>query len=93
MTPKKIFTTVTSMNPRPRKELDTSTYEGRFAARLKMLRQRAGLTVQQVADELGVTLKMVYAYENGTYMPSVAVYPILAKLYNLKKTNALLPEK
>ena len=78
---------------RPRKEIDTSTYTGRFAARLKKLRERAGLTHEDVANELGVTLSMVYFYEDGTHVPKVSAYPTLAKLYNLKKINALLPEK
>jgi len=81
------------MNPRPRKQLDTKTYEGRFAERLKMLREKAKLTPQQVADALGVTLKMVYSYEDGTHAPKVGAYPILADLFGLKRINSLLPEK
>ena len=78
---------------RLRKTVDTSTYEGRFAARLKELREKAKLTPEQVAEALGVTLKMVYSYEDGSHLPKVAAYPRLAELFKQKKVNALLPEK
>jgi len=45
---------------RPRKEISLETYEGRFAARLKELREKAKLTPEQAAEALGVTQSMIY---------------------------------
>ena len=81
------------MSARPRKEIDLSTYEGRFAARLKELREKAKLSPEQVAAALGVKLRIIYCYEDGTHAPHVSTYPALAELYKLKKINSLLPEK
>ena len=81
------------MSARPRKEIDLSSYEGRFAARLKSLREKAKMTPEQVAEALGVKPRIIYCYEDGTHAPKVGAYPTLAELFKLKKINSLLPEK
>jgi transcriptional regulator with XRE-family HTH domain len=80
------------MSARPRKEIDLSTYEGRFAARLRELREKAKLSPEQVAEALGVSLAMVYNYEQAIHTPKVSAYPKLAELFKLKTVNSLLPE-
>jgi transcriptional regulator with XRE-family HTH domain len=81
------------MTPRQRKEVDTNTFEGRFGIRLKTLREKAGLTVEETAEALGVSLKMIYDYENGTYQPRVSSFPKIAKLYKVKRIKDLLPNE
>ena len=78
---------------RPRKEIDTSTYTGRFAARLKALRGKTGLTVQEVAERIGVIDKTVYHWETGYTSPKTEQLPILAEALNLKSVRTLFPEK
>lgn len=54
------------MTPK-RKEPDLSTYAGRFAARLRTLREKAGLTVEQVASTLGVSYRAVYHFSRANW--------------------------
>ena len=90
MTPEKI-PTAPPMNPRPRKQLDTKTYEGRFAERLKTLRIKAKLTHEDVAEALGVTVFSIYNWESGRHFPSISLFPQLAELYKLKRGRDILP--
>ncbi len=80
------------MNARPRKEIDTSTYEGRFAARLKMLREKAGLSVDELAEKSGIPVQTLYTWENGSRSPIPETLPNLAEALGVK-TRTLLPEK
>ena len=81
------------MSARPRKTIDTSTYEGRFAARLKMLREKAKLTPEQAAEEIGVSLATLYDWEAGRVIPSLEKFPKIAVVYKLKKTKDLFPNE
>jgi transcriptional regulator with XRE-family HTH domain len=74
-----------------RKEVDTSTYAGRFAVRLKTLRTKAGLTPEEAADAIGVTATAIYHWESGLKIPAVPKFPVIAKAYNLKSVRFLLP--
>ena len=56
------------MNP-TRKPPNTDTYSGRFATRLRKLREKAGLTLQEVAEALGISYKTVYSWEAGHTEP------------------------
>jgi len=76
-----------------RKEPDSSTYSGRFAIRLKQLREKAGLTVEQVADQLGLTATAVYHWESGLHAPKAQMFPNIAKIYKLKKVKDILPNE
>ncbi len=77
----------------PKKKPDDSTYSGRFAIRLYELRKKAGLSAEQVAEELGVGGNTVLHWEANRRMPPVDTYPILAEIFKLKKVKDLLPEK
>jgi len=76
-----------------RKEPDTETYAGRVAARLRMLREKAGLTPQEVADKMGVTIYTVYSWERGHTFPQVEQLLLLANVLGLKSTRTLLPDR
>jgi DNA-binding XRE family transcriptional regulator len=88
------------MNPAP-KTIDVSSYSGRFAARLRELREKAGLTVEQVADSInrnnksprnGATTNKVYDWESGRSCPHPDLFPAIAKTFELK-VREILPEK
>ncbi len=81
------------MNARPRKEIDTSTYEGRFAARLKMLREKAGLSVDELAGLLAVTDQCIYDWEAGRRQPKISDLPSIAQALALKKIKDTLPNE
>jgi len=78
---------------RPRKEIDTSTYTGRFAARLKMLRERAGLSVEEVSEHVGVTINTVYHWEKAHSFPKCEQLPLIAEVLKLKGVRIIFPEK
>ena len=54
-----------------RKEPDTSTYSGRFAVRLRTLREKAGMSVADVAEEMNVTPTTIYDWESTKSQPSL----------------------
>lgn len=78
------------MTPK-RREPDLSTYAGRFAARLRALRERKGLTVEEVASSLSVSYRAVYYWELAQADPKISYLPKLAELYGLKSPRSLLP--
>ena len=80
------------MTPRPRKELDLSTYEARFAARLKILREKAGLTAEQAAEQLGVSRATYFNWEAGSNFPHIRQLPLIAETVGTKVRN-ILPER
>lgn len=78
------------------KQIDESTYSGRFAARLRMLREKAGLTGQQMAEVVtangfAIAQRTYYAWESGRNDPPLNAYPSLAKSLNLKRIRDLIP--
>ncbi len=80
------------MNARPRKPIDTSTYEGRFAARLKMLREKAGLSVLELADKTGMPARTLQNWESMTSSPVDESLPTIAEALGVK-LRTLMPEK
>jgi len=54
---------------RPRNPIDTSTYSGRFAERLRILREKTGLTVEELAEKTGVSIATLYSWENASRSP------------------------
>ena len=81
------------MAARPRKEIDTSTYEGRFAQRLKELRERAKLSPEQVAEALGVSAHAVYYWESCRRQPKISDLPKIAEVLGSKKVKDILPNE
>ena len=78
---------------RPRKTIDTSNYEGRFAARLKELREKKKMTAEELSERIGVTVNTVYHWEKAHSFPKCAQLPILAEALKLKNVRLLFPEK
>jgi len=76
-----------------RKEPDANTYSGRFAIRLKQLREKAGLTVPELAERVGISAKTIYNWESGRSEPCQNYYPILSESLGLKNIRSLIPEK
>jgi len=76
-----------------RKEPDSETYSGRFAVRLRTLREKAGLTVQEVAEKLGISDVSYYALEKGSPTVRLEFLPIIAETLQLKSVKSLFPEK
>ena len=54
---------------RLRHEVNTSTYGGRFAVRLKTLREKTGMTVEELAEKTGVPIATLYSWENASRSP------------------------
>ena len=77
---------------RQRKEIDTSTYSGRFAERLRMLREKKGLSVDQLAGITGLPRRTLYDWESTRTSPPVKELPKLAKALGVK-TASLLPKE
>ncbi len=50
---------------------------------LRAARVNAGLTQQEVADELGVALSTVRNWENGTTTPKLPYFVQLCQIYNI----------
>ncbi len=75
-----------------RKPPDTSTYSGRFAVRLRMLREKAGLSVPDLAEQIGVPAKSLYDWESGKPTFRLDVLPAIAEALDTKP-RTLLPEK
>ena len=76
-----------------RKEPDKTTYSGRFAIRLRRLREDAGLTPEQAAEQIGISATAIYHWESGLKIPSVPKFPIISMVYNVKKARNLLPNE
>lgn len=55
-----------------------------IAYRVKNARKLKGLTLQEVADELGVSKQMISKYENGKSIPNSTNLLKLSRLFNLK---------
>ena len=80
------------MAARQRKPVDTETYEGRFAVRLKQLREKKKLTVDELAEISGIPKKSIYNWESTMRSPSIGNLPLLAKALGVK-ARTLLPDE
>lgn len=76
-----------------KKDPNVSLFTGRFAKRLRYLREQAGLTAKEAARDCGVDENTIYAWEMGRNMPPVKKFPILAEIYGLSSVRELFPEK
>jgi transcriptional regulator with XRE-family HTH domain len=61
----------------------------RLGGRLREARLRAGLTVREVADRIGVKHAIIVKYENGVIVPSIDRLRGLAQLYELSAAALL----
>jgi len=86
------------MGPK-RKEPDLTTYVGRVAARIRRLRERAGLTPAEFAERVsrasGITVSVstAYAWENGHSTPNLKMLPPIASALGLSRVRNVLPDE
>ena len=80
------------MSPRPRHTVDTSTYSGRFAERLRQLRDNAELTTRELAEKTGIPLSTIQSWDGGRKSPSIDNFPALAKALGVTVRN-LMPKE
>ena len=74
-----------------RKEPDDKTYSGRFAIRLRKLREKAGLTIPEVSDKTSIPQSTLYNWEAAFNSPPYDILPILAKTFGVK-VRTLMPD-
>lgn len=84
------------MNP-AKKAPDQTTYSGRFAARLRMLREKAGLSVDEAVSKIAkagfeTTRKSIYNWESGIRQPPIDALPSMASAYKLRQVRSILPQ-
>jgi transcriptional regulator with XRE-family HTH domain len=77
---------------RPRKEVDTSSYTGRFAVRLRMLREKAGYTVEELAEVTGIPKNTLWNWEGAKRSPSIEQLPQVADALGVT-VRTLMPVK
>lgn len=53
-------------------------FEAEFSARVAIARTAAGLSVQDLAEAVGVSMVLIYAYESGQRMPRLHGANLLA---------------
>jgi ribosome-binding protein aMBF1 (putative translation factor) len=80
------------MSP-PRKQPDTSTYTGRFAVHIRNLRLKAGLSVEELAEQSGIPKTSLYNWESATFSPILEQLPDLAAGLGLKDIRKVLPKE
>ena len=81
-----------NMSPRARKPVDVSTYEGRFAVRLLMFREKTGLGAYEFAAKHGFARATVQSWENGTRTPTLGQLPEIAKALGIS-VRTLIPKE
>lgn len=80
---------------RPARDPDTSTYTGRFALRLRELREKRGKTVPEMVDAfrlqgLTVAAPTIYGWERGIRTPDFDSLPQIAAAYGVT-VRSLIP--
>ncbi len=78
---------------------DVKTYVGRFATRLRKLREDSGMTQDEFAEKVSkaagksVSVMTVYAWENGNSTPNIKMLPNIAKALKFSPARDLLPPR
>lgn len=75
-----------------KREPDLTTYAGRFAARLRELRQAAGLTQAELAEKIGSYQRTVSGWETSLGAPSYEMLLPISKALGVSPRE-LLPEE
>ena len=60
-----------------------------FATKLKKLRKKAGLSQQQLADDLYISRSSLAKYENGLLEPNLDFIKSVAKYFNLQEEDII----
>ena len=64
-----------------------------FAARLRLWRQSKGVPLKRVAADLGVSISVISAWENGEYFPSAAHLEQLAAYAGIPVWQFFYPQR
>lgn len=80
----------------PKRQVDTSTYSGKLAKRLTMLREKAGLSVEKFAEHVtkaGYEVKVptIYSWEQGRSSPHVEAFPAISRVLKISIGELLPP--
>ncbi len=75
-----------------RRDPDLNTYSGRFALRVRTLREACGLTAKEVAEQMGISVRTYYGWEAGERDISIDYIPMLAKCFKVAIRD-LMPTK
>lgn len=65
----------------------------RFKIAFYLLRTKAGLTVQQVAEACGVEEKVVQAWESGAAVPKLSFLPVVAAVLGCDMKELILDKR
>jgi transcriptional regulator with XRE-family HTH domain len=78
---------------RKRKEIDTTTYAGKFALHLRSLREERKMTVEELSEKSGIPRRTIFSWESATRKPQID--DCLVDLVDALKINIgdLLPTK
>ena len=68
------------------------TFTGRFAARLRELREKAKMSRNELADAIGVKMSAIANWENDINMPTLDKLPLIADALKTSVRN-LLPKE
>lgn len=79
------------MASRMKKEVDTTTYRGRFAVRLTELRTKAKLSVEELSEKSGIPKGTIYDWESARYAATIDHLLNLAEGLGIKP-GKLLPD-
>lgn len=80
-----------SVAGRRRVDVDTSTYTGKLAARVRQLREDKGFSIEDLADRVGISAQTMYAYEANRRAIDPDLYPKLAKALGAKTLEDFFP--
>ena len=76
---------------RARAPVDSSTYSGKIAVRIRALREARGLSVEELADKAGIEVKTLYSWESGHRDINPNNYPRLARALGCKSLEEFFP--
>jgi transcriptional regulator with XRE-family HTH domain len=81
---------------RPQKPVDDSNYLGRFAVRLRKLREKSGMTVEEYTAKVcengyPIVPRTVYHWERARTTPPLEAIPAMAAALSIK-IRTLFPE-
>ena len=74
---------------RQRKAVDTSDYAGRFAVRLRALRDKTGMSADEFAATHGFARTTFYNWESGIKSPPLNKLPEIAKAFGISIAKLL----
>ena len=75
-----------------RKEIDTTTFRGRFAEHLRTLRLKADLSIPALAERSGIPQATLEGWEGARKSPRIDRFPNLAKSLGVS-VRKLLPRE